>query len=107
MQPKPQTETHTHTSKPQPVVAGCKRVVHTSTHTTQHPNQEWRGAAESRAETHTPTPHTPARSGGVQAEHPTSNSRKPSVHSPGTEAARAMQVTRPHEMRRPGRKAAS
>ena len=30
------------------------------------------------------------------------NSRKPSVHSPGTEAARAMQVTRPNEIRRPG-----
>ena len=30
------------------------------------------------------------------------NSRKPSAHSPGTEAARAMQVTRPNEIRRPG-----
>ena len=35
----------------------------------------------------------------AQAPH---NSRKPSVHSPGTEAARAMQVTRPNEIRRPG-----
>ena len=30
------------------------------------------------------------------------NSRKPSVHSPGTEAARAMQVTRPNKIRTPG-----
>ena len=30
------------------------------------------------------------------------NSRKPSAHSPGTEAARAMQVTRPNEIRTPG-----
>ena len=30
------------------------------------------------------------------------NSRRPSVHSPGTEAARAMQVTRPNEIRSPG-----
>ena len=30
------------------------------------------------------------------------NSRKPSAHSPGTEAARAMQVTRPNEIRSPG-----
>ena len=42
--------------------------MHTSTHPPQHPSQEWRGAAETRAQAPTPTPHTPARSGGAQAE---------------------------------------
>ena len=32
------------------------------------PSQEWRGAAKTRARAHTPTSHTPARSGGLQAE---------------------------------------
>ena len=132
-QPTPQPK-HTHPRRtPQPGVAGYKRSAHTSTHTAQHPSQEWRGAAETGAQTHTPTPHTPARSGGVQAERahkhihtPTPkpevagrsrnpspsttqtqtqaphNTRKPSVHGPGTEAARAMQVTRPNEIRSPG-----
>ena len=146
-----------------------------NTHIPQHPSQKWRGAAETRDQAHTPTPHTPARSGGVEAErahkhahtqtsqpgvagrsrnpspgththtarparcggvqaerahkhtHTPSpqpgvsersrnrspsttqtqtqaphNSRKPSVHSPGTEAARAMQVTLPNKMRSRG-----
>ena len=47
---------------------GLKRSEHTNTHTAQHPSQEWRSAAETRAEAHTPTPHTPARIGGVQEE---------------------------------------
>ena len=38
-----------------------------NTHTPQRPNQEWRGTAGTRAQAHIPTPHTPARSGGVQA----------------------------------------
>ena len=64
-QPKPEPEhTHPHPA-PVPGVAGCKR----STHTAQHPSQEWRGAAETRAQTHTPTPRTRARSGWVQAKH--------------------------------------
>ena len=132
-QPKPKPK-HTHPRRtPQPGVAGYKRSGRTSTHTPQHPSQEWRSAAETRAQAHTPTPHTPARSGGVQAERahkhthtPTPrpgvagrsrnpspnttrtstqtphNSRKPSFHSPGTEAARAMQVIRPNEIRSPG-----
>ena len=125
---------HTHPRRtPQPRVAGCKWSAHTSRHKLQHPSLEWRGAAETRAHTHTPTPYTPARSGGVQGEqahkhthtpkpqpgvagrsgnpNPTTtqtqtqaprNSRKPSVHTPGTEAARAMQVTRPNVIRSPG-----
>ena len=165
--PKPK---HTHPRRtPQPGVAGYKPSAHTTTHTTQQPSQEWRGAAETRAQAHTPTPHTQARSGGVQAKrahkhtqapthqprvagrsrnpspsthilraHPRQerahkyshtpspqpavadrnqnpsasttqtqtqaphNSTKPSVHSLGTEAARAMQVTQPNEIRSPG-----
>ena len=62
-QPKPEPK-HTHPHRgPQPGVAGCKRSAHTSPHTAQHPGQEWRGAAETRAQTHTPTPRTLARSG--------------------------------------------
>ena len=65
-QPKPEPK-HTHPGRtPQPGEAGYRRSTHTSTHTPQHPGQEWRGAAETRAQTHTPTHHTPARSGGVQ-----------------------------------------
>ena len=70
MQPKPDPK-HTHPRRaPQPGVAGCKRSAHTST------RQEWRGAAETRAQTHTPTACTQARSGGVQAE-------RPHQHTPG------------------------
>ena len=46
----PSPNTHTHTAHPWPGVAGCKR----STHTAQHPSQELWGAAETRAQTHTP-----------------------------------------------------
>ena len=60
---------YTHPERtPQPGLAGYKRSAHTNTHRPQHPSQEWRGAAETRAQAHTPTPHTPARIGGVQAE---------------------------------------
>ena len=41
---------------------------HKHTDTSQHPSQEWRGAAKTGAQAHTLTPHTLARSGGVQAE---------------------------------------
>ena len=67
-QPKPElNHTHPHRTS-QPGVAGYKRRAHTSAHTPGHPSQEWRGAAETRAQTHTPTPHDPAGSGGVQGE---------------------------------------
>ena len=49
-------------------VAGYKQSAHTSRNTPEHSRQEWRGAAETRAQADTPKPHTPARSGGVQAE---------------------------------------
>ena len=37
-------------------------------HTT-HPSREWRGGAKTGARAHTPTTHSPARSGRVQEEH--------------------------------------
>ena len=74
-QPKPAPK-HTHPHRaPVPGVAGCNR----STHTAQHPSQEWRGAAKTRAQTHTPTPRTRARSGWVQAEHTHSPTPQPGV----------------------------
>ena len=132
-QPKPEPK-HTHPHRtPQPGVAGYKRSAHTSTDTLQHPSQERQGTAETRAQAQTPTPHTSARYGGVQAKgahkhtyspkhqpgvagrsrkpSPSTTqtqtqapciSRKPSPHSTGTEAARAMQVTRPNKNLRPG-----
>ena len=70
MQPKPEPK-HTHPRRaPKPGVAGCERSAHTST------RQEWRGAAETRAQTNTATARTQARSGGVQAE-------RPHQHTPG------------------------
>ena len=52
VQPKPEPK-HTHPRcAPKPGVAGCKRSAHTST------RQEWRGAAETRAQTHKPTART-------------------------------------------------
>ena len=67
MQPKPEPKhTHPHHT-PEPGVAGYKRSTHTSTHTSQDPSQEWWGAAETQAQAHTLTPHTPARGDGVQA----------------------------------------
>ena len=77
MQPKPEPK-HTHPRRaPQPEVAGCRRSAHTSTHKPQHASQEWRGAAETRAQTHTPPPHTPARSGGVQVDRADKHKRTP------------------------------
>ena len=70
MHSKPERK-HTHPRRaPKPAVAACKRSAHTST------RQEWLGAAETRAQTHTLTAGTPARSGGVQAE-------RPHQHTPG------------------------
>ena len=67
-EPKPEPKhTHPHHA-PQPRLAGYKRSAHTNTHTPENPSQEWRGVAETRAQTHTPTPHTPARIGGVQED---------------------------------------
>ena len=164
-EPKPEPK-HTHPHRtPEPGVAGYERSPHANMHRAKHPSQEWRGAAETRAQAHKPTPQTRASNGGVQTEralnhtHPKTparndgvqaktraqqhtpqtrarnrgakpnpypsthtqdpsqewrgynetqtqiqaphNSRKPSVYSRGTEAARAMQVTRPNEIQIP------
>ena len=98
-QPKPEPKhPHPHHT-PQPGVAGYKRSAHTSTHTPQHPSQEWRGTAETRTQTHTPTPHTPARSGGAQRKpepkhtHP---HRTPQPKVAGTRGARTQTRTPRH-----------
>ena len=76
-QPRPEPK-HTHPHRtPKPGVAVYKGGTPTSTHTSQHPIQEWRGAAETRAQTHTPTARTPARSGGVQTERPHQHTHSP------------------------------
>ena len=83
-QPKPEPK-HTHPQRtPQPGVPGYRRGAHTNAHRPQQPSQEWRGEAETRAQAHTPTPHTPARSGGVQAERAQEN-----THSPTTQLGEA------------------
>ena len=48
-QPKPELKQTHPTGAPVPGVAGCRRSAHTSTHTAQHPSQEWRGAPETQA----------------------------------------------------------
>ena len=67
-QPTPEPK-HTHPRRtPQAGVAGYMWSKHTNTHTPRHFSGEWRGAAKTGAQAQTPTPHSPARSGGVQAE---------------------------------------
>ena len=68
---------------------GCNHKPYPNT-PTQDPSQAWQGYRNpnpSTTRTQEQTPH---------------NSRKPSVHSRGTEAARAMQVTKPNDFRSPG-----
>ena len=102
----------THSPTPQPGVAGRSRNPSPNTHThSAHPCQEWLGARTAHTQADT-DPNTRGKGAGrsrnpnptttqTQTQAPR-NSRKPRVHSPGTEAARAMQVTRPNETRRPG-----
>ena len=67
MQPKPEPKhTDTHAARPSQEWRGT-RGARTQTRTPQHPRQLWPDAAKTRAQTHTPTPRTPARSGGMQA----------------------------------------
>ena len=88
-QPKPEPK-HTPPHRALvPGVAGCKR----STHTAEQPSQEWRGAAKTRAETHTPTPRTRARSGWVQAEHAHSPTPQPGVASAAETRAKTHRPT--------------
>ena len=78
-QPEPKS-THQHRT-PQPGVAGCRRRAHTNAHRPEHPSQEWRGTAETRAQAQTPTPDTRARSGGVQAERAHEHTHTPTPQS--------------------------
>ena len=72
--------------------------------------REASGSECTHKHTHTPTvqPGVAGRSRNPNPSttqtrtHTPHNSRKPSVHSPGTEGARAMQVTRPSQVRRLG-----
>ena len=82
--PKPNHEHH----KPQPAKEGGHHKPYPNT-PAQDPSQDWRGYLN---------PHPTATRTQTQTTH---NSRKPSVHSPGTEAARAVQLTRRNEIRRP------
>ena len=85
--PKPKLN-HKH-HKPQLVKEGRRHKPYTNT-PAQGPSQDWLGYLN---------PHPTTTRTRTQMPH---NSRKPSVHSPGTEAARAMQLTRPNEIRSPG-----
>ena len=126
-QPGPQ-QTHPHRT-PEPGTAGSRRSAHTATHIPQpkpgqegcrpkpKPNSKHREPQRGKeGRKHKPYPNTPTQDPSqgwrgyenpnpsinrTQAQTPR-NSRKPSVHSPGTQAARAMQQTRPNQIRRPG-----
>ena len=78
--PKPKNTHH----KPQTGLAGRSQNPFPNKHTLDC-SQDWRGYRETQTQTEAPD-----------------NSRKPNVHSPDTEAARAMQATWPKEIRRPG-----
>ena len=85
---------------------------HQTPDTTSHTPPRSGGIQAERTRKHTQTPSLkPGIAGRSRNPSPCTtqnetraphNSRKPSVHSPGTEAARAMQVTRPNEIRTPG-----
>ena len=86
---RPKSKPNRQHRKPQPQKEGPNHNLYPNT-PTQDPSQGWQGYQNpnpSATWTQTQTPH---------------NNRQPSVHSPGTEAACAMQVTRPNEIRRPG-----
>ena len=102
-QPKPEpTHTHPHRT-PQPGVAGYRGSAHMSTHTPQHPSQEWWGAAETRTQTHTPTPQAPARSGGVRGKHAHQNAHPNTpATSGGAQPKPEPKHTHPHRTTQPG-----
>ena len=83
--PKPNHKHH----KPQPAKEGGRHKPYPNT-PAQDPSQDWRGYLN---------PHPTATRMQTQTPH---NSRKPSVHGLGTEAARAMQLTQSNEIRSPG-----
>ena len=122
----PSPRTHSHTAHPSRERRGTSGAP-TQPVTPQDPSQGWRGASQNQSSTayttkpgmegrnHNPYPNTtkdPSQGWrGYRSRSPSTtktktqtpnNSRKPSVHSPGTEAVRVMQVTRPNEIRSPG-----
>ena len=102
--PKPEPK-HTHPHRtPEPGVARDRRSAHTSTRKPQHPSQVWQGAAETRAQPHTLTPHIPARSGGFRrSAHTNSTPQHPSQE--WRDAAKTRTKTRtptPHAPARSG-----
>ena len=113
---------HTHTPTPQPGVAGRSRnpspSIHTHaahpsqacqgtrgactrTRTPQGPSQEWRGAPETRAETHKPTPHTPARSGRVQPKPEPKHTNPHCTPQPGVAGYKGSTHTSTHTPQHP------
>ena len=116
VQEKPEPA-HTH-HEPQPGMAERSQNPYPCTHTLD-PSQEWRGYR--RTQPQLCAPLTPAGNGGAKLKPEPKpdpgqewqsrcgtetqtlyNNGKPSVHSPGSEAARAMQLTRPNKIRSPG-----
>ena len=91
-QPKPGPRHTQRECTIQPGVAWYKRSAHTSTHRPEYPSQEWQGAAETRAQAHTPTPHTPAGSGGVQAERAHQHTHTPEAFSAGLMSVRPQKI---------------
>ena len=80
---------------------GTRRDAHTSSDTRQHVSQEWRGAAETRAQAHTPTPHTRAVNGGVQAERAHNHARPKAPAKNGGVQTKAQ--AQPHTPQTPAR----
>ena len=78
---------HSHAQTPSPGQEQKRAGEHPNLSTHQTKTQNQQKLEEDEPLTQARTPH---------------NSRKPSVHSPDTGAARAMQVTRPNEIRSPG-----
>ena len=93
----PNPSTHTNTAHPSQECRGTTGA-RTQTRTPQHPCQERRGAATTQAQPHTPTPHTPARSGRVQAERAHKHTHTQNTPTRGGRAQPQPELhhTRPH-----------
>ena len=92
---------HTH-RRPQPPLAWCRKspYLYPRAHT-REASQEWPGKGQNpKPYTRTAKPH-PGMAGSGLKPNP-NKSRKPSLHSWGTESAQTMQVTRPNVTRTPG-----
>ena len=101
-QPEPEPK-HKHPHRaPQTGVAGCKQSAHTSTQTAQHPSQEWRGAAKTRARAHTPSGHTPARSGWAQPKSEPTHTHPHRAFVPGVAGCKRSAHTSTHTPQHPG-----